>query len=71
MLLPKQQVEDVLLQKLSADGQPVKRSSASTMRSSGQQWSSAQRCLATPDGVCRHGDRAEGDTVNFDLQAKP
>lgn len=73
MLLPKQQVEDVLLQKLSADGQPVE--TVECVDDVMSKVGSTVECAAVTGndqtGYVVTVTEAEGDTVNFDYQAKP
>lgn len=72
-LLPKQQVEEVLMQKLSSDGTPVE--TVECVDDVASKVGSTVECVSVT-GDDRQGydvtvTEAEGDTVNFDYKAKP
>lgn len=73
MLLPKQQVEDVLMQKLGSDGQPVE--TVECVDDVASKVGSTVECVAVTGsdqtGYVVTVTEAEGDTVNFDYKAKP
>lgn len=73
MLLPKQQVEDVLMQKLGSDGQPVE--TVDCVDDVLSKVGSTVECAAVTGndttGYVVTVTEAEGDTVNFDYKAKP
>jgi len=73
MLLPKQQVEDVLMQKLGSDGQPVE--TVDCVDDVMSKVGSTVECAAVTGndktGYVVTVTEAEGDTVNFDYKAKP
>jgi hypothetical protein len=72
-MLPKQQVEDVLLQKLGSDGQPVE--TVDCVDDVVSKVGSTVECAAVT-GNDRTGyvvtvTEVQGDNVNFDYTAKP
>ncbi len=73
MLLPKQQVQEVLMQKLSSDGTPVE--TVECVEDVSAQVGSVVECVAVTGDQQQGYDvtvvEAEGDTVNFDYEAKP
>jgi hypothetical protein len=73
MLLPKQQVQEVLMQKLSSDGTPVE--TVECVDDVASKVGSVVECVAVTGDQQQGYDvtvvEAEGDTVNFDYQAKP
>lgn len=73
MLLPKQQVEEVLMQKLGSDGQPVETVDCAddVMSKVGSTVECAAVTGNDQTGYVVTVTEAEGDTVNFDYKAKP
>lgn len=73
MLLPKQQVEETLMQKLGSDGQPVE--TVDCVDDVMSKVGSTVECAAVTGndqtGYVVTVTEAEGDTVNFDYKAKP
>jgi hypothetical protein len=73
MLLPKQQVEDLLMQKLGSDGKPVE--TVDCIDDVMSKVGSTVECAAVTGndktGYVVTVSEAEGDTVNFDYQIKP
>ena len=73
MLLPKQQVQEVLMQKLSSDGTPVE--TVECVDDVASKVGSVVECVAVTGNEQQGYDvtvvEAEGDTVNFDYKAKP
>ncbi|MCW1957094.1 MAG: DUF4333 domain-containing protein [Mycobacterium sp.] len=72
-MLPKQKVEEVLMQKLAADGTPVE--TVDCVDDIASKVGSTVECV-TVTGNDQQGydvtvSEAEGDTVNFDYKAKP
>jgi hypothetical protein len=73
MLLPKQQVADVLMQKLGSDGKPVE--TVDCIDDMVSKVGSTVECAAVTGndktGYVVTVTEAEGDNVNFDYKAKP
>lgn len=73
MMLPKQQVADVLMQKLGSDGQPVE--TVDCVDDVMSKVGSTVECAAVTGndttGYVVTVTEAEGDNVNFDYEAKP
>lgn len=73
MLLPKQQVQEVLMQKLSADGTAVE--TVECVDDVSAEVGSVVECVAVTGDQQQGYDvtvmESEGDTVNFDYKAKP
>ena len=72
-LLPKQKVEEVLMQKLAADGTPVE--TVDCVEDVASKVGSTVECVTVTGNEQTGYDvtvtEAEGDTVNFDYKAKP
>ena len=73
MLLPKEQVQEVLMQELSADGTPVE--TVECVEDVAAKVGSVVECVTVTGDQQQGYDvtvvEAEGDNVNFDYKAKP
>ena len=72
-MLPKQKVEEVLMQKLNADGTPAE--TVECVEDIASKVGAAVECVSVTGNDRQRYDvtvtQAEGDTVNFDYKAKP